>query len=217
MKKNLLTILFISTLTVSIISCKDKAKEANTTEAEEVVEVMPEAKFKADLAASTIEWKGFKPTGTHNGTIDLESGVLNTTDGKISGGTFLIDMSSIKVTDIPAEDEGNGQLVGHLTSPDFFDVENHPNAAFEITGLEEAEGKMMLSGNLALKDVKNNITFPVSVTQENDSISLESETFTIDRSKWNVKYGSKSFFDDLGDKFINDDIELKITLKAAKS
>ncbi|SFZ93932.1 Polyisoprenoid-binding protein YceI [Flaviramulus basaltis] len=217
MKKNLLSILFISAITVSIVSCKDKAKEADTTEAEEVVAVTPEAKFNVDLAASSIDWKGFKPAGSHNGTIKIESGVLNTIDGKISGGTFLIDMASIEVKDIPAEDEGNGKLVGHLTSPDFFDIEKHPNAAFEVTGLEEVEGKMMLSGNLALKDAKNNITFPVTVTQANDSITLVSETFTIDRTKWNVQYGSKSIFDNLGDKFINDDIELKIMLKAAKS
>ena len=217
MKKNLLTILFISAITVSIVSCKDKAKEANTTEAEEVETITPEAKFTADLAASSIEWKGFKPTGSHNGTINIESGVLNTTDGKISGGTFLIDMGSIEVKDIPAEDEGNAKLAGHLKGADFFDIEKHPNAAFEITGLEEVEGKMMLSGNLALKDVKNNITFPVTITQVEDSITLVSDTFTIDRTKWNVQYGSKSIFDNLGDKFINDDIELKITLKAAKS
>ena len=75
----------------------------------------------------------------------------------------------------------------------------------------------MLSGNLTLKEAKNNVTFPVKVSNTNDGLVLTSETFTIDRSKWNVKYGSKSFFDDLGDKFINDDIELKITVKATKS
>ncbi|ULC58738.1 YceI family protein [Flaviramulus sp. BrNp1-15] len=217
MKKNLFTILLITAITTSVIGCKDKAKEATTTAAEEVVEVTPEAKFVADLEASTIEWKGFKPTGSHNGIINIESGILNTTDGKISGGTFLIDMSSLEVKDIPADDENNGKLAGHLKGADFFDVEKHPSAAFEITGVEEVDGKMMLSGNLALKDAKNNVTFPVSVTQDGDAISLVSETFTIDRSKWNVKYGSKSFFDNLGDKFINDDIELKVTLKATKS
>ena len=126
-------------------------------------------------------------------------------------------MASIINLDIPADKEGNAKIVGHLKSPDFFDVEKYPNAKFEITGMNETEGKTMLSGNLTLKDATNNITFPVSVTNENDSISLVSETFTIDRSKWNVTYGSKSFFDNLGDKFINDDIELKVRVKAAKS
>jgi polyisoprenoid-binding protein YceI len=217
MKKIFLTILFISALSAVATSCKDKAKEAATTEAEEVVEVKPEAEFAADLGASTIEWKGFKPTGSHNGTINIESGTLNMVDGEISGGSFTINMGSISVLDIPADDKGNSDLKGHLTSPDFFDVEKYPNAKFEITGMNEAEGKTMLSGNLTLKDATNNVTFPVSVTNEGDSMTLTSETFTIDRSKWNVQYGSKSFFDNLGDKFINDDIELKISIKATKA
>ncbi len=218
MKKTFIKILFLSAISLTLVNCKDKAKEATTTEAEEVAEVEAEAlKFTADTLASTIEWKGFKPTGSHNGVINLERGVINTVDGEIAGGTFLIDMSSISVLDIPAEEKDHAKLTGHLKSPDFFDVEAHPNAAFEITGLEEVEGKMMLSGNLTLKDATNNVTFPVSVSNEGDAMTLTSETFTIDRSKWNVKYGSKSFFDNLGDKFINDDIELKIMVKAVKA
>ena len=100
---------------------------------------------------------------------------------------------------------------------DFFDVEKYPSAGFEITSLEEVEGKMMLSGNLTLKETKNNVTFPVSITHEGDSMTLTSETFTIDRTKWNVEYGSKSIFDNLGDKFINDDIELTIKVMATKA
>tara|TARA_R110002049_G_scaffold168526_3_gene335064 strand:+ start:2193 stop:2849 length:657 start_codon:yes stop_codon:yes gene_type:complete len=218
MKKTFFKILFLSVLVVSFTNCKDKAKEAATTEAEEVAEIEVEAvKFNADVASSTIEWKGFKPMGSHNGVINLKSGVLNTIDGEIVGGTFLIDMASLTVLDIPAEEKDHAKLTGHLKSDDFFDVEKHPSAAFEITGLEEVDGKMMLSGNLALKDAKNNVTFPVSVSNEGDTMTLTSETFTIDRSKWNVKYGSKSFFDNLGDKFINDDIELKIMVKASKA
>jgi polyisoprenoid-binding protein YceI len=218
MKNNLFSILFMSVLSISIIGCKDKAKEAETTEAEEVTEVSVAAqKYAVKLDASSIAWTGFKPTGSHNGTIGIETGVLSTEDGKISGGSFVIDMSTITVLDIPADDEGNGKLVGHLTSPDFFDVEKYPKANFEITGLEEVDGKMMLSGNLTLKEAKNNVTFPVSVTHDGDSMTLTSETFTIDRTKWNVEYGSKSIFDNLGDKFINDDIELTIKVMATKA
>ncbi len=217
MKKNFLKILFITALTVSFTSCKDKAKEAETTAAEAVEETTNSESFSVNTEASSIEWKGFKPTGSHNGTIAIENGVLDVANGKIVGGTFLIDMNSIVVTDIPAEEEGNAKLAGHLKSADFFDVENHPSAGFTITGLEVVEGKTMLSGNLSLKDAKNNVTFPVTVSNENGVITLTSETFTIDRSKWNIKYGSKSFFDNLGDKFINDDMELKVMVKAAKA
>ena len=107
MKKNFFKILILSALVITITNCKDKAKEATTTEAEEVTAVKAEAlKFTADIETSTIEWKGFKPTGTHNGTINLESGFLNMVDGKISSGTFLIDMNSIVDLDITVDKEG---------------------------------------------------------------------------------------------------------------
>ena len=217
MKKNFATILFITALISSVTSCKDKAKEAATKAAEEVEEIVNSDIYALNKDGSTIEWKGFQPTGSHNGTISIERGVLDLADGKIIGVSFLIDMTSIAVTDIPADDEGNAKLTGHLTSADFFDVEKYPSASFTVTGLEDVDGKMTLSGNLSLKEVKNNITFPVTVSNENDVITLSSEAFTIDRTKWNVQYGSKSIFDNLGDKFINDDIELKIMVKAAKS
>lgn len=215
MKKIFSTTLLIAVVFLQLTSCKDKAKEATTTAAEEVEEAVNAESYSVNTDASTIIWKGFKPTGSHTGTIAIENGVLEIANGKIVGGTFLIDMNSIVVTDIPAEEEGNAKLTGHLKSADFFDVENHPSAGFTITGLGDVDGKTMLSGNLSLKDAKNNVTFPVTVNNDNGTITLTSETFTIDRSKWNVKYGSKSFFDNLGDKFINDDMELQVTVKAA--
>lgn len=217
MKKQVLNIFAVALLVVAVVGCK-KAKEANTSEAEAAtVAKSTSEKFVANVTESTIEWKGFKPTGTHTGTISIENGVFTVNDGTIHSGTFLIDMKSIVNTDMPADNKGNAKIVGHLKSADFFDVEKFPSAAFEITGIEDKDGKSMLSGNLSIKGVKNNITFPVMVTNTDDELKLESESFTIDRSKWNVKYGSKSFFDDLGDKFINDDIELKIKVKAKKS
>jgi len=217
MKKNVLNIFAVALLIVTAVGCK-KAKEANTSDAEAAtVAKSTSEKYVANIANSSIEWKGFKPTGSHAGTIAIDNGVFTINDGKIHSGTFLIDMKSIAVTDIPVEEKGNADLKGHLSSADFFDVAKFPNAAFEITGLEDKNGKTMLSGNLSLKGVKNNITFPVTVTHSGDQLKLMSDPFTIDRSKWNIKYGSKSFFDDLGDKFINDDIELKIVVEAKKA
>ena len=212
MKKNIFNLFTIVALGIAIIGCKKKADEATTTAAENVAEAQVDAvKYIANTAESTIEWQGFKPTGEHHGTINIESGTLSMNGGTIESGTFLIDMNSLE------ESENSERLEGHLKSPDFFDVEKYPSAAFEITGLITTDGKSMLSGNLTLKDAKNNVTFPVTVSEEGDTVTLTSEVFTIDRSKWNVQYGSKSFFDNLGDKFINDDIELKITVKAKKS
>ena len=212
MKKNVLSICMIITLTFMTFSCKNKAKKAETKEAEAtaVTEITSE-EYTVNTAESSIKWKGFKPTGSHVGSIDLESGTFTAIDGKIDSGTFTITMGSLK------DAEGSAKLEGHLKSPDFFDVEKFPKAIFEITGIEKSEGKTMLSGNLTLKEKTNNVTFPVSVSTANDTLTLSSETFTIDRSKWDVKYGSKSFFDNLGDKFINDDIEITISVKATKS
>jgi len=199
-------------LSLAVVSCKNKAEEAKTTEATEATEAQASSvKYMANPANTLIEWAGYKPTGEHFGTIMLESGVFTVNDGKIESGTFIINMSSLKDYD------GSAKLEGHLKSADFFDVEKHPSAAFEITGFEEVDGKMMLSGNLALKEKKNNVTFPVTLSEKDDIFTITSEKFTIDRSKWDVKYGSKSFFDNLGDKFINDDIELKIVVNAKKS
>ena len=216
MKTNFLKLSTIVAFT-AFMSCNDKAKEADTTEAEDVAVAEATAvTYKANTDESMIEWKGFKPTGTHTGVIEVENGTVMVEDGEVTSGNFEIDMSTIEVQDIPKEDENNAKLTGHLTSPDFFDVEQYPTAKFEVTGMEEKDGKTMLSGNLTMKDATNNISFPVTTSMDDSMMTLTSETFTIDRSKWNVKYGSKSFFDNLGDKFINDDIELKVTLVAEK-
>jgi polyisoprenoid-binding protein YceI len=99
---------------------------------------------------------------------------------------------------------------------DFFNVTQFPTGAFEVTGVSDEGGKTMLSGNLTLKGVKQNITFPVSVANVGDELTITSDAFTIDRTKWGVNYGSKTVFDNLGDKFISDEIELKINVVAYK-
>ncbi|WP_370001233.1 YceI family protein [Winogradskyella sp.] len=217
MKTSFLKIFTLIAL-VAFFGCKDKAKEAETTDAEEAAVAEATAvTYKALADQSTIEWKGFKPTGTHTGTISIKEGAVEVNNGAIESGNFTIDMNSIVVTDIPVEKEGNAKLTGHLKSADFFDAETYPNAKFEVTGLKTVDGKTMLSGNLTMKETTNNISIPVTTSMDGDTMTLTSETFTIDRSKWNVKYGSKSFFDDLGDSFINDDIELKVNLVAKKA
>lgn len=224
MIKKTLHIVLSLVFVLSIVGCKDKAKEANTSDAEAAA--MSEStseKFTVNIAESTIKWKGFKPTGTHDGTISLENGIFKTDDGKLQSGTFLIDMTSIVVSDLESGD-GKEDLEAHLKGTvegkenHFFDVSKFPTAAFEITGTEAlAAGKTRLSGNLAIKGQKHNISFPVNISNDGDQMIIESEAFTIDRTKWNVNYGSKSIFEDLGDKFINDDIELKINIKAKKA
>ncbi|WP_417289748.1 YceI family protein [Corallibacter sp.] len=222
MKRKFLTVFTIASIAFGLTSCKDKAQEANTSEAEPAaVSESVSQKYVTDVAQSSIEWKGFKPTGTHNGTVSIDTGVFQTNDGQLQSGTFLIDMNTIKVLD--GDEKMQASLESHLkgTVEDkkdhFFNVNQFPTGAFEITGVESmAAGKTNLSGNLSLKGMKHNISFPVTITNEGDKMTISSEAFTIDRTKWNINYGSKSVFEDLGDKFINDDIELKINIVAFK-
>jgi polyisoprenoid-binding protein YceI len=177
--------------------------------------------FKVDTTTSVINWKGEKPTGTHTGTIKLTEGTFKANDSVIESGTFVINMNSIKDTDLEGEDKL--KLENHLKGTvegkegDFFNVNKYPTATFEVTGVTEKDAVSLLQGNLTLKGVTKNVEFPVTITINEDTIEITSEKFNIDRTKWNVNYGSKSVFDSLGDKFINDEIELVINLKAKKA
>jgi len=212
MRKRIFNMFTLAFMGLAIAGCKNKLAEATASNAETAMTVAQEGdKYTAIIGESTIEWQGFKPTGSHKGTINIVSGEFNLTNGKISGGSFIIDMNSIE------ESENNERLKGHLKSADFFEVDKYPTASFQITSIEDKDGHTVLSGNLTLKDATNMVSIPVTVSNDANVLKISSEVFTIDRSKWNVKYGSKSFFDDLKDKFINDDIELKIAVTANRS
>ncbi|MEM6516410.1 MAG: YceI family protein [Bacteroidota bacterium] len=206
-----------------LTSCQEKADKAKTSEAEAAaVSESTSLAYVVNVTDSKIDWKGFKPTEAHTGTINIENGNLMVDDGKLQSGTFTIDMASITVTDL--EGDGKANLEAHLKgtvegkTDHFFNVESFPEATFEVTSTESiAAGQTNLSGNLSMKGKKQNITFPVSISYEGDTMTLESDAFTIDRTQWGVNYGSKSIFDNLGDKFINDEIELKVLVKAQKS
>ncbi len=223
MKKAFITLPLVACMVVFTACKRDKENQTNAKEAETVSQMSAESiKYKINADQSTINWKGSKPTGEHTGTIAIESGVVTLKGGMIESGNFLIDMNSINVTDLKAG-EGKENLEAHLKGTaegkedHFFNVQEHPTAYFEVTSSQEKEGKTILSGNLTIKGIKKNISFPVSVTNDAESITLTSESFTIDRTQWNVNYGSKSIFDDLGDKFVNDEIELVVSVKGSKS
>jgi len=213
------------TLMVAFVltSCQEKADKAKTSEAEAAaVSESTSVEYVVDVSESNIDWKGFKPTESHTGTIKLDTGKLMVDDGKLQSGTFVIDMETIEVTDLEGKSKANleSHLKGTVEGKEdhFFDVTNFPEATFTVTSTESmAAGKTTLSGNLSMKGQKQNITFPVTITNEGDMMTIKSEPFTIDRTQWNVNYGSKSVFDDLGDKFINDEMELTILVKARKA
>ncbi|WP_457611117.1 YceI family protein [Lutibacter sp.] len=168
------------------------------------------ANYTADTSNSTINWKGYKPTGSHHGTIKLESGELEMEKGKITGGSFIANMSTIK------DAGGSAKLERHLKSDDFFDVAAFSTCKFEITGSEIIDGKTVLTGDMTIKGITKQLTFPVIVTEKADTVTLTSETFQVNRAEFNVKYKSKTFFNNLKEKFIKNEFDLQVAITAVK-
>lgn len=162
---------------------------------------------KVNITESTIEWKGKKVFGSHTGTIDLKSGHLEMEGNELTGGMFVVDMTSINVTDLKAG-EGKEKLEGHLKSGDFFGVEEHPTATLEFTKVQKMSGGYEVEGTMTIKGNSNPVEFDLEMNGNTATAS-----FKIDRSKYNVRYGSGSFFDSLGDNTISDKFELKVSLK----
>ena len=221
MKYQTIALAGIFALGLSLASCSGSSKGEGSVAASEaaaVSDVAAEA-LSVDATASALSWKGFKPGGEHYGKLPISAGQLDIKDDVLHGCYVTIKMDGIIVEDLKAE-EGGDKLKAHLEGEDFFDVAKYPEAKFELTdvpaeGLKIADIKE-LKGNLTLKDVTKNITIPVASIQRDAATgkySFTSQTFRINRADWNVKYGSKSFFTGLGDKFINDDIELSFVLQ----
>lgn len=166
-------------------------------------------KKKIDVEASTVEWTGKKITGSsHYGTIDLKDGFINLTeDGKLTGGEFVIDMNTIEVTDLTGENKG--KLEGHLNSDDFFGVNNHKTSKLVITNATPKSGNTYaVDGDLTIKGKTEPVTFDMVVNENTATAKV-----AIDRTKFGIRYGSGSFFDNLGDNTINNNFTLDVNLK----
>src|SRR5690606_12315801 len=152
-----------------------------------------------------------KVTGEHTGTVDIKEGSLFVNEGKLTGGNFVLDLTTINTTDL--EGEWKDKLDGHLKNEDFFAVDKYPNASFQVTSVEEdatEAGKLKISGNLTIKDITKNISFDAKVTESTDSsVKVESD-FNIAREDWGVNYEGKQ--DDL----ISKEINFKVSLVANK-
>jgi polyisoprenoid-binding protein YceI len=160
----------------------------------------------ADTTKSTLAWLGEKVTGQHNGTIKLQSGSLIWKDNRIVSGEFLINMASITDAD------NNKMLLGHLKSDDFFGVTKYPVAKLVITGSTPFDkGTGVVTGTLTIKDITNPIEFKASQQKKDDGTWFYAN-ITVDRTKYNIRYGSGSFFDNLGDKTIYDEFKVKANL-----
>ena len=168
-------------------------------------------KTDIDLKQSKLEWTGKKLGGEHYGTIQLVSGYLIFTKKKLTGGTFEMDMTSITCADI-TDTKSNKRLVDHLKSEDFFSVVRFPKSSFVITKVEPTSAtEYTVTGNLTIKGKTNPITFTAKVNSINNQTVAEA-TLTFDRSKYDVKFGSQSFFENLGEKLVYDDVDMIVKL-----
>ncbi|MEO6284180.1 MAG: YceI family protein [Dyadobacter sp.] len=171
--------------------------------------------LKVNTSKSELTWLGKKVTGEHTGKIALKEGTITLDGAKLTGGKFVADLTSITNTDL-TDKEYNGKLIGHLKSDDFFAVEKHPTATFVVTkATPKSAGVYEVTGDLTIKGITKPATFPVTIKTTATGAEVAG-TLVVDRSKYDIKYNSKSFFENLGDKMINDDFSIDVKLVAAK-
>jgi polyisoprenoid-binding protein YceI len=201
-------VLVAALVAVGSVNATDKTSNKKATK------VAKPVAYKVDVSKSVINWNAKKVTGEHKGTVNVADGTLMVDGAKISGGSFDIDMTSIKCTDLT--DPGyNGKLIGHLKSDDFFSVEKNPKANFKITKVEGANGTYNVTGDMTIKGITKPVTFPATVKMENGMVVANAK-ITLDRTQWDIRYGSKKFFESIGDKAIYDDFTIDLALAAKK-
>jgi polyisoprenoid-binding protein YceI len=170
--------------------------------------------FKADPGASSIGWKGARLAYFHYGSVAMKEGMIAVDNAKPVAGKFVMDLSTISSED--QKDPGDkAKLEGHLKSADFFDVEKYPEATFEISKIEPVvDNNYMISGNLSMKGVSKEITFPGKITISDAGVEAEAE-FSVDRTEWGVNFDSGNVFKDVvADKIISDNISFRVKIAA---
>ena len=201
--KKIFALLIVTTLiSCNLNNSKQEAKEVSSLTASDGV-------YNIENETSFITWTGREvSTSFHYGTIDLTSGQFELSEGLISSGEFVVDMTTIKNQDLPSE-SAQDRLETHLKSEDFFSVEAYPTAKISISQSEKiSDGKWLVSGDLTIKKFTHPIEFEMI-----NSLEGWNATLVFDRSLYEVKFRSGTFFEMLGDKMIYDDIELEINLK----
>lgn len=206
-------IFYLSIITILIMNCNSKSASDNLKlQNKEQVQLSKLKTIFVDTDISSIKWIGKKILSSHEGIINISNGELVMNGNKLESGIIEVDMTSILNTDIENEKYRN-KLSNHLKNEDFFNVAEYPTSILTITNSEQInEEKYNFSGDLTIKGITHNIDFYGSVNKEKDlfysHINLE-----FDRTKWNIKYNSGQFFEDLGDKLILDNIELNVLIK----
>jgi polyisoprenoid-binding protein YceI len=211
-------VIAVTAFAFMISGCGKSDKEVKTGEKQTASDNRTGKTMILDAEKSTAGWLGKKVTGQHNGTIKFVKGDFTVDNGKVTGGKIEMDMNSIVVLDL-TDAAMNTKLTGHLKSDDFFGTSKFPVSKFEITKVDVLSDpnkpgmNSTVTGNLTIKDITKSISFPAEIKIENGVLNAKAD-FDIDRTEWNVKYGSGKFFENLGDKMINDNFNLKLSLTA---
>lgn len=193
-------------------------KRADILERLEAGELPEEVEvYNVDGNVSSVAWEGRQVRGNHDGTIGVHGGELYVYEGELLGGKVVMDMQQIVVLDIEDPDR-NARLTGHLESDDFFSVETHPTAEFEITSVEPLEQASEVAthrvyGNMTIKGITHGIGIDAMIRVEGNFINAYAD-FDLDRSMWDVRFRSARFFENLGDNLIYDDFNLKLNIVA---
>ena len=163
----------------------------------------------ANKTQSLIRWYGEELTGkTHFGNLSFKEGRIELQDGLIIGGNFVVNMTSLSVEDLSGG--AKARLEGHLRSDDFFSVDKYPEATLKISQKAKVEGDVQkLYGELTIKGIKHAVDFSIILVDKKTATA----NLTFDRSKYNVRFRSGSFFENLGDKLILDDIRMEVSLQ----
>ena len=197
--------LFTFLMLLILASCNNNPNQASTQQAQGVATA--DNIYNVETAQSQITWTGREvSTSYHYGTLDFVSGNFEISNGAIVNGEFIVDMTSINNQDM--EGDSKARLEGHLKSDDFFSVESYPTASISINSSELiSDGKWNVSADLSIKGFTHPVNFEMISSEDGWSANL-----VFDRSKYDVRFRSGSFFENLGDKLIYDDIELSINL-----
>lgn len=184
--------------------------------------IFAQQQYTIDVSKSTVRWYGYYlfNFGEHHGSINIREGSATIANEALASGKVKLDMNTITTLDMPADDGGN-MLTGHLKSEDFFDVAKFPEALFEIikvSPIKDASPEspnVEVTGELTIKGVKNTLTFP-AIVQNNDRLIVKAK-FKFDRTKWNVRYNSGKYFSEAGDSAISDAIGIEMNIIATKT
>lgn len=169
--------------------------------------------YKVDTQATKVEWLGKKVTGEHRGLVQAKSGSVTLNGEEITSGDVVVDMKTISCTDI-TDKETNGKFIGHITSPDFFDTAKYPESKIVIKSSKKVATGLEVKGDLTFIGQTHPVTFVVTDVKKTDKAFSGKATLNIDRTVWGLKYGSGSFFKGLGDKAIDNQFTLNVTLEA---